>query len=383
MSTFTRLRPLRVGMFTYGMGRYTTGIGRYASELCYALRRLDPTLHVWLLNPYAATAMPWFGDFPNQPLAGTATLPGVLLRGHQALAAAAQRLQLDIVHDPCGIAPFLYPRRSATRRVVTVHDAIPLVAPHLQPPMTRLVFRTLVRWTRFTADAVLTTSRSAQADLLREVDGLASRLVVAPPGTRWPTDAELFARRARAQQAQAAGDLPRRYLLAVGNQDPRKNIGRLLEAHRRLRQHLPDVSLVLVGPDTWGRRSALAAGTPSGVVALGYLSDGDLADVYAGASAVVFPSLYEGFGQPALEGMAHGVPVVASNRSSLPELTGGAALLVDPEDVEAMAAAIARVLTDEALARRLAVHGRRRAERFTWDATAGTVLALYRSLVPA
>ena len=382
MSTSARLRPLRLGMFTYGMGQYTTGIGRYASELCYALTRLDPSLAVWLLNPYAPAAMPWFQDFRNQHLPGTATLPGVLVRGHRALAVAAERLQLDIVHDPCGIAPFLYPRRAGTRRVVTVHDAIPLAAPQLQPVLTRLVFRTLVRWTRFTADAVLTTSRSAQADLLHHVGGLAGRLVVAPPGTRWPSDAELAAREQRAREAQAAGDLPPRYLLAVGNQDPRKNIARLLEAHHRLRQHLPDIALVLVGPDTWGRHSALASAPPPGVAALGYLSDADLAAAYAGASAVVFPSLYEGFGQPALEGMAHGVPVIASNRSALPELTGGAALLVDPEDVAALTAAMMRVLTDGALARRLAAHGRQRAARFTWDATAATVLDVYRSLVP-
>ncbi len=375
-----RRRPLRVGMFTYGMGRYTTGIGRYASELCYALRRTDPTLELWLLNPYPDTAMPWFADFSNRRLSGVATLPGVLTRGHTELARAAHALQLDIVHDPCGVGPFLS-LRHGVHRVLTVHDAIPLVAPQWHPVLTRLVFRTLVAWSPYTTDAVLTTSRSAQRDLVHHIAGLASRLVVAPPGTRWPSDGELAMRRADAERAKGAGELPARYLLAVGNQDPRKNTARLFAAFRQVRTGQPDVALVLAGPDTWGRRSALAAGTPDGVHHFGYLPDAQLATVYAGAAGVVFPSLYEGFGQPALEGMAHGVPVVTSNRSSLPELTGDAALLVNPEDVDALARAMVRVLTDHGLAQRLAVQGRRRAERFSWDATAATILNLYRALV--
>ncbi len=375
-----RRRPLRVGMFTYGMGRYTTGIGRYASELCGALRRADPTLQLWLLNPYPPTAMPWFGAFPNRRLSGVATLPGVLMRGHAELARAAHALQLDIVHDPTGVGPFLA-RRRGVRRVLTVHDAIPLVAPHLQPVLTRLVFRTLVAWSPHTADAVLTPSRSAQRDVLHHVAGLADRLIVVPPGTRWPSDRELAVHRAAAERAKWAGTLPAHYLLAVGNQDPRKNAERLFAAFRLVRAARPDVALVMAGPDTWGRRSALAAGIPDGVHYLGYVSDDQLATAYAGAAVVVFPSLYEGFGLPALEGMAHGVPVVASNRSALPEVTGEAAILVNPEDVDALAAAVIRLLTDDGLARRLAVQGRRRAERFTWDATAATVLDLYRGLV--
>jgi glycosyltransferase involved in cell wall biosynthesis len=368
-------------MFTYGMGRYTTGIGKYASELSYALKRRDPTIDLWLLNPYGVDRMRWFQDFPNRRLAGVSTLPGVLARGHAVLSAAARDLHLDIVHDPCGIAPFFgrRGRRGSAARVVTIHDAIPLVHPELQPALTRLVFSSFIQWSPRTVDAVLTTSQSAATDLVRHVPGLAGRLTVAYPGTRIPSLEELHRRREAASLAKGRGDLPRRYLLYVGNQDPRKNVATLLRAFAVVRRAAPDVDLLLVGPDTWGRRSAIAHGLPEGARWLGYLPDAHLHRAYAGAEAVVLPSLYEGFGQPVLEGMAHGVPVVASNRSSIPEVAADAALLVDPEDESALARAMGRVLREPDLAQSLGRRGRARSEQFTWDHTATGVLAVYRA----
>lgn len=370
--------PLRIGIFTYGMGHSPTGIGRYAKELCYALRRQDPHVELWLLNPYPPSAMPWFQDFPNYSVPRLASLPGVMAWGSWELARAARALRLDILHDPCGIAPFLLPTAN-THRVVTVHDAIPLVRGDLQPLPTRVVFRTLIPLAPYTCEVVLTTSRAAQVDLARQVGPMAGKLLVAYPGTHIPSEGELAARRREAHRRQQVGDLPSRYILYVGNQDPRKNVARMLSAYQQVARRAPDVRLVMVGP-TPRRRQPQTGGLPAGVCQLGYLSDPDLERVYAGAAAIWFPSLYEGFGQPALEGMAHGVPVITSNQSSLPEVTGGAALLVNPYSERAMADAVLRVLQNPVLARRLAAQGRQRAKRFTWDAMGETVLNIYRTL---
>jgi glycosyltransferase involved in cell wall biosynthesis len=172
--------------------------------------------------------------------------------------------------------------------------------------------------------------------------------------------------------------LPGDYLLHVGTLQPRKNLIRLIEAVQLVARHSPLVTLVLAGRPGWLSAPILAkarehAGT---VRVLEYVPDEDLAGLYSGARAFVFPSLYEGFGFPVLEAMACGVPVICSNASSLPELAGEAALLVDPLDISALASAILRILSEADLCGRLVERGSAQIQKFSWTKAAQEALAV-------
>ena len=174
----------------------------------------------------------------------------------------------------------------------------------------------------------------------------------------------------------------------MGTLEPRKNLTTLLQAFARLRragQVDPALRLVLAGARGWLDepifRTVRSFGLDEAVHFPGFIDDDDLPDLYRGAAAFVFPSLYEGFGLPVLEAMACGAPVVTSNTSSMPEVAGGAAMLVDPRDVDGLAAAIARVLRDEGLRARLRAAGLARARQFSWETAARQVLDAYAALV--
>lgn len=172
-------------------------------------------------------------------------------------------------------------------------------------------------------------------------------------------------------------ELTRPYVLAVGTLEPRKNLERLVAAWLHLPDDLRDGhDLALVGPRGWDESSILSAARAAGAKLLGHVTDEELHALYAGAACFAYPSLYEGFGLPVLEAMAAGAPVVTSDVSSLPEVAGDAALLVDPHDVRAIAAAIERLLVEPGLADRLRALGRQRAAHFSWDRTARETLAL-------
>lgn len=167
--------------------------------------------------------------------------------------------------------------------------------------------------------------------------------------------------------------LPERYVLCVGSLEPRKNLRRLLAAWRIAQPSLEGVSLVLVGAKSHVFRDAGLAEPPPAVQLAGYVGDDLLPAVYAGAELFVYPSIYEGFGLPVLEAMACGTPVVCSNVTALPEVAGGAALLVDPYAPEAIADAILQMARDTALQARLRAAGFARAAAFRWeDAAAAT-----------
>jgi len=166
------------------------------------------------------------------------------------------------------------------------------------------------------------------------------------------------------------------YVLFVGTLEPRKGVATLVEAHRILRRHHPDVTLVVVGARGWGKVPSLDL---PGVIATGSILDEHLDVLYRGAAALAYPSRYEGFGLPALEAMARGCPVVTSGTTSLPEVVGDAGVLVDPEDPEAIAGALAAVVGDEDRRASLAEAGRRRAAEFTWDKSVAAHRAAYRA----
>jgi glycosyltransferase involved in cell wall biosynthesis len=268
--------------------------------------------------------------------------------------------------------------------VTTVHDAVPLVMPKVQPLATRLIFRTLIPAARFTADAVLTVSRASAHDLTHHLGIPEHKLYVTPNGVAPPL-ADLGDDEVARRLAELGVAAP--FFLYVGALNPRKNLGRVLEAFAHFEQTVPEAQLVIVGPDTWWAdetfaraREVRAQGRLAGLRFTGYVEERNLQTLYRKALALVYVSLYEGFGLPALEAMVHGTAVIGSNCSSIPEAVGDAGVLVDPCDVGAIAAAMERVYASPELRAELAQRGRARAAGFTWEETARRTLAVYASL---
>jgi glycosyltransferase involved in cell wall biosynthesis len=172
----------------------------------------------------------------------------------------------------------------------------------------------------------------------------------------------------------------------VGALHPRKNLERVTAAFTSLKQRCAGARLVIVGPPSWGAHKTLghvlsASQGDTGITFTGFVSDEELRALYQGARALVFPSLYEGFGLPALEAMTYGTPVLSSNVSSLPEVVGDAGLLVDPLSTEAIVEAMYALWTDSSLRDALVSRGFRQAQRFTWERTAQRTLEVYRRLL--
>lgn len=366
---------MKVGLFTYGMKDQLTGIGQYAMHLSYALKAQYPDIQIILLNPYPHSPLKWYRDFPVIPMPRLALLPGVIIAGSVALATTARRYHLDIIHDPCGIAPFAFPGRY--RRVVTIHDAIPYIYPQYYPLLGKVVYRTTVPLARWTADAVLTVSESAKDDLMRYAQISRSHIVVTPLGTRLPTPKALQIWRQDLPNIQKTFGVSGPYFLVVGANHPRKNVTRVIEALRLMRQSGELVELIVTGqpPQGTGRIAE------PGLQFVGHVNDETLHRLYANATGVLVPSYYEGFGLPALEAMAHGTPVIASPVSSLPEIIQDTGLYASPSDTLAWVGAMRRLLSDTALRQHLAGAGYHRASQYSWAQTAKETVWVYRRIM--
>jgi glycosyltransferase involved in cell wall biosynthesis len=173
-----------------------------------------------------------------------------------------------------------------------------------------------------------------------------------------------------------------RFVLCVGALEPRKNLATALRAFERLATRDPDLELVVAGPAGWRNQEfeRLLGGSRAPVRMTGLLSDQELVALYSATACFLYPSLAEGFGLPVLEALACGAPVVTSNRGALPEVSGDAALLADPDDEESVAEAVGRILSDTELAAELGRRGPSRAGGFTWERCADLTAGVYREL---
>ncbi|MFI5284496.1 MAG: glycosyltransferase family 4 protein [Candidatus Dormibacterales bacterium] len=283
---------------------------------------------------------------------------------------------LPTVEPMLGCDAILYPywpspplrHRAAPPAAVFVHDLAFRVRPADVPWQQKLYFRAVLPRALDGAAAVLVPSETTRRDLLDlyGTPGLEAKVEVVPEGVR---------------TAVPAGRLPEGlqpgFILAVGTIEPRKNYPRLLEAYRDLRRRLDAPPLVIAGRPGWAYGDTLQriAAEP-GVRYLGHVDEATLSALYESASILAFPSLYEGFGLPLLEAMAHGVPAVVGSAGALPELALAAALPVKAEDPSSIAKGLERLVSDAALRAKLGEEGRRRAASFTWAHAADRVLAV-------
>jgi glycosyltransferase involved in cell wall biosynthesis len=266
------------------------------------------------------------------------------------------------------------PPRCPIPTIAVVHDLIPLVLPEIHSTRYRTFFGLTLKTLRW-ADRVACVSNHTRQDLLEHMPMLRNRSSVIYNGQHLEVAA------GTSDVASGFG----RYLLYVGGHPPHKNVGRLLEAFALLGQEVPDLKLVLVG---WGTatqldqtRSAIRSlGLTQRVELLPSVSDAELSHLYANCTAFVFPSLYEGFGLPVAEALAHGVPVICSRAASLPEIAGDAAVYFNPESTADLTDKLRSVLGSPKLADTLRRRGPAQAARFSWDRAAGEMLAIADAL---
>jgi glycosyltransferase involved in cell wall biosynthesis len=323
---------------------------------------------------------PWGELIPSVTVPVRARRRAEWVRGEQQhVPRLARRERADVVHSLASTGPV----HGRTARVVTIHDLIYHRYPEAHFGLRSMGMRVLVPLAARRSDRVIAVSQATRDDLVSILGLPADKIDVVHQGL----GAEPAA--APAREADLRGRLElgtRPVLLAVSAKRPHKNIERLLDA---LALSPPGERPVLVIPgyptphEDRLRQRAGTLGVAGDVRFLGWVSAEDLEGLYGLASGFVFPSLWEGFGLPVLEAMRRGVPVACSDRASLPEITGGAALLFDPEDTRQVAGAMARLLANGPDVARLRREGPARAARFTWDATArGTIASYARALSP-
>ena len=349
-----------------GIGRYVRALARHLPEVAgreggrlrwvvgrhpprrLAAAGLDPEVTVALRLPGRVAARTWVNL--RRP-----DLPAGLLGS------------VDLVHATSAAIP----PAGGRRLVATVHDLGFRHYPEAYPAAGRRFHERAAVVAVAEAARVLVPSAATARDLT-DLYGLEpGRVTVTPLG------AELVAHDpAATRRLLAELGVPGPFLLAVGTLEPRKNLPRLLAAFASAADELPDHQLVVAGPVGWG--PALRPTDSVRVKLAGPVDDAMLHGLYAMADGLAYPSLYEGFGLPVVEAMLHGTPVLTSDRSSLPEVAGGAALLVDPLDEGAIAKGLVRLAGDAALRARLARAGLARAERLTWPATAAATWAAYQ-----
>jgi glycosyltransferase involved in cell wall biosynthesis len=355
------------------------GIGRYAARLAEALSTVPGVDLSLLYHGRRGTRLPErLAGLPERqvPLGSKpwrATLAVANLLG----------LPLDRAVSPCDVfhaTDHVLPLLRRTPSVFTVHDLAFLVHPETHLRSNRAYLTAMMPRYVAAATVVIADSESTRRDVLARYGVPADKVRVVPLGVE-PTFAPLAPAEARSLVAERY-HLTAPYVLFVGTLEPRKNLRGLLAAYCALLQRRRDVpTLAIAGAEGWWyddlyqqvRRERLEGA----VRFLGRVADADLPALYSAAAGFVYPSLYEGFGLPPLEALACGTPVVCSNRSSLPEVVGDAALLVDPTDVAALAGALERLLDDEPLRRDLRARGLARAARFTWSRTAAETLQVY------
>ena len=295
-----------------------------------------------------------------------------------SLPLEISHLRLDVLHSTDFIPPF----RRNCRSVITVHDLVFLMYPDLLTKDAARYYGQIDQAVRHT-DAIIAVSQATKMDVMRLLGVAENRITViyesASPIFRPLNKGEVT------ERIRSRFGVEDDFLLFVSTIEPRKNVPNLLRAFRLLLDNYhPKAKLLLAGEKGWLSEEAFELADELGLgedaLFLGRVSTEELLWLYNGARALVAPSLYEGFGLPPLEAMACGTPVVTSNLSALPEVVGDAGVLVDPRDVDALAVALWRILSDEQLRASLIDKGFKRAAVFSWDKAAQETLSLYHSL---
>jgi glycosyltransferase involved in cell wall biosynthesis len=375
---------LRVGLNLVYLSDRAGGMGRYAQELVPALLAADPTIR---LSAFVSRDLPdeirqssWSGhvEWVRFPVAAAGS-PVHLMAELAALPVIARRRSLDVVHGLANIVPPIAP---GVATVVTLHDLIWWHHRDAMPRHSRAVQRALTPLSARRSDRVITPSEATRRDVVETLRLDPAKVSAVAHGA--PVDSSA-APIEEGELRERFGLRDRRVVLCVAQLRPYKNLAALVEAMAALARN--DVALAICGPpsDHASELRSLAGrlGVQDLMTLTGWVTDAELEGLYQLAECVALPSLAEGFGLPVLEAMARGVPVACSNAGALPEVAGDAARLFDPRDPRAIAAAVASLLDDDALAAELVRRGREQVAGFTWERAALATLQVYRDALSA
>jgi glycosyltransferase involved in cell wall biosynthesis len=351
----------------------TGGMEVYARELVKAMRGLPECPRLTAFTGKDGTDLDWLDGIETQTVGVSARNRFDWVRGEQQLLPGmAKRAGVNLVHSLASTAPL----RGPFRRITTIHDLIYLVHPEAHFGVLALGMRAVVGQAVRRSHRLIAVSESTGSDLQERLHVPESKIDVIPNGVTPPPDASPDVDAVCARYG--LGD--RRVVLAASAKRPHKNLARLLEALASLPADRRPLVLLPGYPtehETELREQATALGIDDDVRFLGWVDGDELEALYAVADGFIMPSLYEGFGLPVLEAMARGVPVACSDRSSLPEVAGEAALLFNPENVRAIAKALDTLVHDTATANRLRMAGPDRAAEYSWERTARMTLEAY------
>ncbi|MCJ7737710.1 MAG: glycosyltransferase family 4 protein [Anaerolineae bacterium] len=341
---------------------HKTGIGLYTQHLIEAVQAIAPHHHYYSLNWGQTCELRTDQRLRWQQL---------------VLPKRAKAARADVLHTP----GFDAPRFKPCPTVLTVHDLIGMLFPENLPPVARFYWSWWlphsIRW----ADHIIADSEHTRRDIVRLLGVTRKRITVIPLGVG-PQFHPVSAQQA-AQKLRTKHQLPQSYVLYLGTLEPRKGIDTLIESYALISGEIPQ-DLVIAGKRGWFTEPLFELvqhrRLEDRVHFTGYISDERVPALLSAADVFAFPSRYEGFGLPALEAMACGTPVIASNASSLPEVVGDAGLMVPPDDIPALAQALSEVLGDRDLQRNMRERGLARARCFTWEETARKTLQVYEEL---
>jgi glycosyltransferase involved in cell wall biosynthesis len=364
---------LKIGIVTAFLGNLRAGTWTYSWNL---LKRLKEQTEITAIDR-EQRLLPGLEEIALKAYPGGGNMLAKLIWPNFTLPDKAAADRFDLVHCTTPYGTF---RKTKYKKIITICDVTPLLFPETHGRMNVWHHRFVLPAILKQADHIITISESSKKDIMRcfkvpeekiTVTLLAADKSFQPAPTVIPTD--------------DIANLPRPYILNVGTLEPRKNLEGLLRAFATARRKGVSHSLVITGARGWGR-SPLAGliqelALDDAVIFTGFVDDTDLPHLYAGADFFVYPSLYEGFGLPILEAMSCGTPVITSNVSSMPEVAGKAALLVDPRSQAELASAISRLAGDPDLRETMSHLGIKHAAQFSWCKTVHETLAVYESVL--
>ena len=372
---------MRIGIDATALPPQPVGAGNYIIQLVRALAEANFDVQLVI---FAQKKGPALIDLPEERWVEWRIVedlsPGSRLVWEQTrLPSLVRSTKIDLLHS----LHYTRPLRLPCASVVTFHDMTFFLFPQLHTWARRLFFPTAMRISARQADAIITVSESTRQDAIRLLAIDPGKIFTAQLGVdpSFRTINDLGEK----SRVIAKYNLPERFILYLGTIEPRKNLPILIRAYRQLVNSGTSHKLVLVGKYGWMYEDVLdlvdELGLEDKVFFAGYVPQDDLPLVYNLASLFVYPTIYEGFGLPALEAMACGVPVITSQIASLPEIVGDAGILIPVNNVEALSEAMSRVLGDSTLREKLIKDGQLRSTKFSWDRTAQLTWQVYMQVM--